>query len=69
MSISLCMIVKNEAAWIERCINSVKGLVDQIVVVDAKEKKTVTKFKTGKIPHPGRGANWEDPELDRKSVV
>ncbi|MBI2581331.1 tetratricopeptide repeat protein [Candidatus Woesearchaeota archaeon] len=34
MSISLCMIVKNEAEFIERCINSVKGLVDQIVVVD-----------------------------------
>ncbi len=36
---------------------------DQMVVVDAKEKKMVTKFKTGKIPHPGRGANWEDPEF------
>ncbi len=34
MSISLCMIVKNEAEFTERCINSVKGLVDQIVVVD-----------------------------------
>lgn len=34
MSISLCMIVKNEAEFIERCINSVKGLVNQTVVVD-----------------------------------
>ncbi len=34
MSISLCMIVKNESAWIEKSINSAKGLVGQIVVVD-----------------------------------
>ncbi|MBI2149457.1 MAG: c-type cytochrome [Acidobacteria bacterium] len=35
---------------------------DTMVVVDAKAQKLVTKFKTGKLPHPGRGANWEDPE-------
>ncbi len=36
---------------------------DQIVVVDLKKKEMVTKFKTGIKPHPGRGANWEDPEF------
>ncbi|MBI4518463.1 MAG: c-type cytochrome [Deltaproteobacteria bacterium] len=36
---------------------------NSIVVVDAKEKKLVTKFETGIKPHPGRGANWEDPEF------
>lgn len=36
---------------------------DTMVVVDAKAQKMVTKFKTGKLPHPGRGANWEDPEF------
>ncbi|MCP4203518.1 MAG: nitrite reductase, partial [bacterium] len=35
---------------------------DQIVVVDLKTKEMVTKFKTGIKPHPGRGANWQDPE-------
>ena len=35
---------------------------DQMVVVDVKEQKLVTKFETGIKPHPGRGANWEDPE-------
>ena len=35
---------------------------DQMVVVDVKTQKMVTKFKTGVRPHPGRGANWEDPE-------
>lgn len=35
---------------------------DQMVVVDTKEKKFVTKFETGVKPHPGRGANWIDPK-------
>ncbi len=35
---------------------------DQMVVVDTKEGKFVTKFETGTKPHPGRGANWVDPE-------
>ncbi len=35
---------------------------NQMVVVDVKEKKLVTKFETGIKPHPGRGANWLDPE-------
>ncbi|MCP4223851.1 MAG: hypothetical protein GY773_10955, partial [Actinomycetia bacterium] len=35
---------------------------DQMVVVDLKTKEMVTKFKTGIKPHPGRGANWQDPE-------
>lgn len=32
--LSLCMIVKNEEKNIARCLNSVKGLVDEIIVVD-----------------------------------
>ncbi|MFC5449153.1 glycosyltransferase [Paenibacillus aestuarii] len=34
ISISLCMIVKNEEDTIERCLNSVGDLVDEIVIVD-----------------------------------
>lgn len=33
-SISLCMIVKNEALNLPRCLESVKGQVDEIVIVD-----------------------------------
>jgi len=33
-TLSLCMIVKNEADYLERCLNSVKDLVDEIIVVD-----------------------------------
>ena len=32
--LSLCMIVKNEAARLGRCLDSVHGLVDEMVVVD-----------------------------------
>lgn len=34
MNLSLCMIVKNEAAALPQCLNSVKGVVDEIVVLD-----------------------------------
>jgi len=34
MGISLCMIVKDEENWIEKSIGSVKGIVDEIIVVD-----------------------------------
>jgi glycosyltransferase involved in cell wall biosynthesis len=33
-SISLCMIVKNEQAFLGPCLNSIKRLVDEIIVVD-----------------------------------
>lgn len=33
-TISLCMIVKNEEDVIERCLNSVKEAVDEIIIVD-----------------------------------
>ncbi|MCH7559120.1 MAG: c-type cytochrome [Planctomycetes bacterium] len=37
---------------------------NKIVVIDAKEKKLVAIIETGGIkPHPGRGANWIDPEF------
>jgi tetratricopeptide (TPR) repeat protein len=34
MDLSLCMIVKNEAANLPRCLGSVKDVIDQIVVLD-----------------------------------
>lgn len=34
ITISLCMIVKNEEEALPRCLKSVEGLVDEIVVVD-----------------------------------
>ena len=34
ISISLCMIVKDEEPVIARCLDSVRDLVDEIIVVD-----------------------------------
>jgi glycosyltransferase involved in cell wall biosynthesis len=34
VTVSLCMIVKNEEASIERCLNSVSNAVDEIIIVD-----------------------------------
>lgn len=34
MQISLCMITRNEEKFLESCLNSAKGLVDEIVIVD-----------------------------------
>jgi len=42
---------------------------DQMVVVDTKERKFVTKFETGTKPHPGRGANWIDPKYGPVSAT
>jgi nitrite reductase (NO-forming)/hydroxylamine reductase len=42
---------------------------DQMVVIDTVDKKFVTKFETGIKPHPGRGANWIDPEFGPVSAT
>lgn len=48
ITISLCMIVKNEAETIERCLSSVSGLVDEIILVDTgstdQTKQLASKF-------------------------
>ena len=34
VTISLCMIVKNEERILERCLDSLQGIVDEIIIVD-----------------------------------
>ncbi|MDO8517552.1 MAG: glycosyltransferase [Nanoarchaeota archaeon] len=52
MTISLCIIVKNNESTLERCLNSVKELVDEIIIVDTgstdKTKEIALKY-TDKI--------------------
>ncbi|MBI2662635.1 tetratricopeptide repeat protein [Candidatus Woesearchaeota archaeon] len=52
VKLSLCMIVKNEEVFLEQCLLSVQGLVDEIVIVDTgsidKTKEIALKF-TSKV--------------------
>ncbi|MAG91877.1 hypothetical protein CMO83_04325 [Candidatus Woesearchaeota archaeon] len=47
-TISLCLITKNEEKYLGQCLNSVKGIVDEIIVVDTgstdKTKEIAKKF-------------------------
>ena len=52
ISISLCMIVKNEESVIGRCLESVKDIVDEIIIVDTgstDNTKEIIKTFTDKI--------------------
>ncbi len=36
---------------------------NKLMVIDVKTQELVASIETGKTPHPGRGANWQDPEF------
>ena len=58
-TISCCMIVKNEEAFLDQCLSSVKPYVDEIVVVDTGSTDSsieiIKKFTDRVFIHP-----WED---------
>lgn len=59
ISISLCMIVKNEEDVIGRCLECVKGVVDEIIIVDTGSTDStieIVKKYTNHIYH----FNWVD---------
>ena len=52
VTISLCMIVKNEEAVLGRCLESIKDMVDEIIIVDTgsmDNTKNIAKRYTDKI--------------------
>lgn len=52
VSISLCMIVKDEESVLKRCLKSIKDIVDEIIIVDTGSKdrtKEIAKEFTNKI--------------------
>ena len=58
-TVSLCMIVKNEEQVLARCLSSVQGLVDEIIIVDTgstDETKKIAKQYTEHI----YDFEWED---------
>ncbi len=58
VSISLCMIVKNEEDVLERCLESVSHLVDEIVIVDTgstdRTKEIAARFTDLVVEFPWR---------------
>lgn len=57
--LSLCMIAKNEAESIKRCIESVKGAVDEIVVVDTGSSDNTVEIASS-LGAKVLTAEWED---------
>ena len=58
-TLSVCLIVKNEEKHISRCLASIKGLADQIIVVDTgSSDRTVEIAKT--FGAEVRSIPWED---------
>ncbi|WIV13784.1 glycosyltransferase [Proteiniborus sp. MB09-C3] len=66
LSISLSMIVKNEEKWLERCLNSVIDIVDEIVIVDTgstdKTKEICTSFPVKLYDY-----DWNDSFADARN--
>jgi glycosyltransferase involved in cell wall biosynthesis len=58
-TLSLCMIVKNEEKFLPRCMESIKGLVDEIIIVDTGSTDStieIAKRYNAKIYHH----QWEN---------
>lgn len=57
--ISLCMIVRDEESWLARCLESVRRLVDEIVVVDTgstdRTPEIAGRFGARVFAHPWQG--------------
>ena len=52
MTISLCMIVKNEEKVLARCLDSIRGFVDEIIIVDTgsdDDTKRIARKYTDKV--------------------
>ena len=59
ITVSLCMIVRDEEAVLERCLESVKDAVDEIVIVDTGSEDR-TKEKAGKYTDKVYDLLWQD---------
>ena len=63
-TIALCMIVKNEARVIERCLDSVRSLVDYVLIEDTGSSdgtQDVVRRWLDRVRLPG--------EVDRRAVA
>ena len=58
ITISLCMIVKNEEDILERCLSCVEGIADEIVIVDTgstdRTKEIASRFTDRSMSTSGK---------------
>jgi len=68
MSIAVCMIVKNEEKWLEKCLNSVRNIADEIIIVDTgssdKTKEIAKKFTDKVFDY-----EWKDDFSDARNFA
>ena len=66
ITISLCMIVKNEAAILARCLSAIAPAVDEIIIVDTgssdRTKAVARKFTSHIFDFP-----WNDNFSDARN--
>ncbi|MCR8844811.1 glycosyltransferase [Paenibacillus sp. SC116] len=58
-TVSLCMIVKNEEQYLERCLKSVEGIVDEIIIVDTGSTDQ-TKYIASKYTNRIYDFDWNE---------
>ena len=67
MEISLCMIVRDEEASLPRCLESIKGAVDEIIIVDTGSKDR-TKEIARQYTENVYDYQWQDDFADARNV-
>lgn len=66
LSVSLCMIVKNEEESLARCLDSVKNIVDEMIIVDTGSEDSTVKIAASygaKVFH----YKWNDSFADARN--
>ena len=72
MTVSVCMIVKNEEAVLARCLDCLKGIADEIIIVDTgstdRTKEIAAKY-TDKIYSTHTGQPGGLREIPYKQMI
>ena len=67
MGISLCMIVKNEEDWIEGAVQSVRSIVDEVIIVDTGSTDS-TPARIAALADKTLNLQWKDSFGDARNV-
>lgn len=68
ITISLCMIVKNESAVLRRCLDSVSSIADEIIIVDTGSTDDTRKI-AGKYTRQVYDYSWKDDFADARNFA